>query len=94
MALIARRPMQLNGHDVQPGQAVDGLWPELRERTRRALLSTRRVVQDEGDAVMAGDAAPVAPAIGTAVSEAPPAIPAKRKRGRPRKHPLPEASNG
>jgi hypothetical protein len=94
MALLATRAMQLAGHDIQPGQAVDGLWPDLRERTRRALLSTRRVVQDEGEAVMAGDVAPVAPAIGTAVSEAPPAIPAKRKRGRPRKHPLPEASNG
>jgi hypothetical protein len=83
MALLATRAMQLAGHEVQPGQAVDGLWPDLRERTRRALLNTRRVVQDEGEAVMpVGEPAP-------AVVEV-----VKRKRGRPRKHPLPEASNG
>jgi len=83
MALLATRAMLLSGHEIQVGQAVDGLWPTLRERTRRALLSTRRVVQDEGEVVVsAGEPAP-------AVVEV-----VKRKRGRPRKHPLPEAANG
>jgi hypothetical protein len=79
MALIAQRPMTLHGHEIAVGQAVDGLWPSLRERTRRALLSTRRVVQEAGDAV---------PAPAEPVGAAPP----KRKRGRPRKHP--EVLNG
>lgn len=77
--LIARRGMTLDGQAVEPGQVLDGIWPGLRERTRRALLGNNWV----DEVVSTGVPSTGLPSTGLPSTE--PAAPPPKKRGRPRK---------
>ena len=83
--IIAARSMTLNGHPVETGQVLDGIWPDLRELARRNLLRQRWVTEVKGDA---GGFQTVRDT--TAASPAPDT----KKRGRPKgskNHPKPVA---
>lgn len=83
--LIASRAFALDGKAVTAGQVLDGIWPALRERTRRVLLSERWVIDADHDARVRAEqarAAAVAATIGHPTTEP---APVPRKRGRPRK---------
>lgn len=86
---IAGREMILNGQAVAQGQVLDGIWPTLRERNRRALLANKHViVVPLGDAVVPELSTTSSTGSSTGYVPPPSTEPApttKRKRGRPKK---------
>lgn len=56
--IVAKRALLLDGARVEAGQVLDGIWGDLRERTRRALLANNWVGEE---VATAAPPAPVTP---------------------------------